>query len=194
MSKKNPEVDAYLNKASQWQKEMKKLRAIALGCGLTEELKWGKPCYTYEGNNIIVLQGFKESCALLFTQGALLKDAKGILEKPGPNSNIGRRIRFTTVSEIVTLETTLSKYIKEAINATKAGLKVITKKTPDPLPEELKSKFNDIPALESAFFALTPGRQRHYVLHFSSAKQPKTRLSRIEKCIPSILAGKGLND
>jgi uncharacterized protein YdeI (YjbR/CyaY-like superfamily) len=191
---KSPQIGAFLSKAKKWRDEMEKLRAIALGCQLTEELKWGKPCYTFQGSNVVIIQGFKEFCALLFCKGALLKDPKGLLEKPGENTQAARRISFTSVAEIVEVETALNAYIKEAIEAEKAGLEVEYKKSPEPLPEELQEKFTEMPALKKAFHALTPGRQRAYILHFSAAKQSQTRASRIEKCAPQILAGKGLND
>jgi len=188
----NPKVDGYLRKAKKWQGEMKKLRRISLDCGLTEELKWGKPCYTFQNSNIVIIQGFKEFCALLFTKGALLKDLNGILKKFGWQA--ARRIPFTNVREIVEIEPSLKAYIREAIEAEKAGLKVTLKKNPEPIPEELQNKLDEIPALKAAFDALTPGRQRGYILYFSGAKQSKTRESRIEKCMRQILNGKGLND
>jgi len=194
MNQKNPQIDVYLDNNPDWRKETEKLRAISLACGLTEELKWGKPCYSYEGSNVVILQGFKESCALLFCKGALLKDARKILEKPGDNTQAALRIRFTDVQEIVKLEPVLKAYIHEAIEAEKAGLKVEFKKSPKPVPVELQRKLDALPALKTAFAALTPGRQRAYILHFSSAKQSETRSARIEKCLPRILRGKGLND
>lgn len=194
MTRTHPKVDAFFSKATHWRDELEKLRAIALGCGLTEELKWSKPCYTFQQSNIVILQGFKENCALLFAKGALLKDPEGILEKPGENTQAARRIPFTTVRDIISLEPILKSYIMESMAAEKAGLEVVFKKTPEPVPEELESKFQDSPAFKTAFHALTPGRQRAYILHFSAAKQSKTRETRIEKCAPQILAGKGLND
>lgn len=194
MTQTHPKVDAFFSKASHWRDELEKLRAIALGCGLTEELKWGKPCYTFQESNIVILQGFKEYCALLFAKGALLTDPEGILEMPGENTQAARRIPFTTVRDILSLEPVLKSYILESIAAEKAGLKVVFKKTPEPVPEELKHKFRDCPTFKTAFHALTPGRQRAYILHFSAAKQPKTREARIEKHLPQIMAGKGLND
>jgi uncharacterized protein YdeI (YjbR/CyaY-like superfamily) len=190
----NPEVDGYLRKARKWQEEFKKLRRIILDCQLTEELKWGKPCYSFQNSNIVIIQRFKEFCALLFCKGALLNDANGILEKPGENTQAARRIPFTNVREIVEMEPILKAYIHEAIEAEKAGLKVNFKKNPEPIPEELQSKLDEIPALKTAFDALTPGRQRAYILYFSAPKQSKTRESRIEKCMQQILNGKGLND
>jgi uncharacterized protein YdeI (YjbR/CyaY-like superfamily) len=192
MNKMNPRVDGYLRKAKKWQKEMKKLRRISLGCGLTEELKWGKPCYTFQKSNIVIIQGFKEFCALLFCKGALLNDPHGVLKEFGWQA--ARRIPFTNVREIVEMEPILKTYIHEAIDAKKAGLEVNLKKNPEPIPEELQKKLDEIPALKAAFDALTPGRQRGYILYFSAAKQPKTRESRVEKCMQQILNGKGLND
>ena len=192
MNKMNPKVDLYLSKAKKWQQEMEKLRMIILDCQLTEELRWGKPCYTFQNSNIVIIQGFKEFCALLFTKGALLKDLNGILKKFGWQA--ARRIPFTNVREIVEMEPSLKAYIREAIEAEKAGLKVTLKKNPEPIPEELQNKLDEIPALKAAFDALTPGRQRAYILYFSGAKQSKTRESRLEKCMPQILNGKGLND
>ncbi len=192
MNSMNPKVDAYLRKAEKWQKEMEKLRRISLDCGLTEELKWGKPCYTFQQSNIVIIQGFKEFCALLFCKGALLTDPKGILKKFGWQA--ARRIPFTNVREIVEMEPILNAYIYEAIEMERAGLKVNFKKDLEPIPEELQKKLDEIPALKAAFEALTPGRQRGYILYFSRAKQSKTRESRVEKCVPQILKGKGLND
>ncbi len=192
MNSMNPKVDEYLRKAKKWQEEFEKLRRISLDCGLTEELKWGKPCYTFQKSNIVILQGFKEFCALLFCKGALLNDPKGILKKFGWQA--ARRIPFTNVREIVEMEPILKTCIHEAIEVEKAGLKVNFKKNPEPIPEELQNKLDEIPALKSAFDALTPGRQRGYILYFSAAKQSKTRESRVEKCMRQILKGKGLND
>ncbi len=193
MTKTNPKVDWYFEK-SAWREEMAKLRTIILACDLTEELKWGKPCYTFEGSNIVILQGFKETCALLFAKGALLKDPRGLLEKPGESTQGARRIPFTSVKEIIELEPVLKAYIHEAIEAERAGLEVIFKKDPEPIPGELRERFKEDPAFKKAFHALTPGRQRGYILHFSAAKQSRTRESRIEKCRPLILKGEGLND
>jgi uncharacterized protein YdeI (YjbR/CyaY-like superfamily) len=192
--KRNPKVDAYLSRTKKWQAEYKKLRMIILDCGLTEELKWGKPCYSFRQSNIVILQGFKEFFALLFAKGALLKDAEGILKKPGESTQAARRIPFSNVREIIEMEPILKAYIREAIAAEKAGLKVDFKKNPEPVPEELQEKLDKIPALKTAFGALTPGRQRGYILYFSAAKQSKTRESRVEKCMEQILNGKGLND
>jgi uncharacterized protein YdeI (YjbR/CyaY-like superfamily) len=192
MNKMNPKVDGYLRKAKKWQKEIAKLRRTLLDCGLTEELKWGKPCYTFQKSNIVIIQGFKEFCALLFCKGALLNDPNGILKQFGWQA--ARRIPFTTVREIVEMKPILKAYIHEAIEAEKAGLKVNFKKNPEPIPEELQNKLDKIPALKAAFDALTPGRQRGYILYFAGAKQSKTRESRVEKCMRQILKGKGLND
>ncbi|MEP6670460.1 MAG: YdeI/OmpD-associated family protein [Chthoniobacter sp.] len=191
---KNPTVDAFFRKAKTWRDEMEKFRTIVLSCGLTEELKWGKPCYTFQESNIVILQGFKEFCALLFAKGALLKDPKNILEKPGESTQAARRIPFTDVREIVKMEPVLKAYIREAIAAEKAGLKVEFKKNPEPVPEELQNRLDETPAFKTAFEALTPGRQRAYILYFSAAKQSKTREARVEKCRPQILKGKGLDD
>jgi uncharacterized protein YdeI (YjbR/CyaY-like superfamily) len=192
---KNPRVDFFFTKAKQWREEFEELRAIVLGCQLTEELRWGKPCYTFEGANIVLIHGFKEYYALLFFKGALLKDPKGLLIQQTENVQSARQIRFTSAQEIVKLETTLKAYIKQAIEVEKAGLKVDYKKTAEfKMPEEFKSKLDAMPALKKAFEALTPGRQRGYLLHFSSAKQSQTREARIEKWIPQILKGKGLDD
>lgn len=191
----NPRVDSYFNKAKKWGEEYELLRMIMLDCGLTEKLKWGVPCYMYEKSNIVLIHGFKDYCALLFFKGALLKDPKGILIQQTKNVQSARQIRFTSVSEIVKLERTLKAYVKEAIEVEKAGLKVPLKKTNAySMPEEFKKKLDDRPALKTAFKTLTPGRQRGYLLYFSSAKLPKTRASRIEKSIPQILKGKGIDD
>jgi uncharacterized protein YdeI (YjbR/CyaY-like superfamily) len=195
MNKMNPKVDAYLRRAKKWQEEMAELRRIVLHSQLTEELKWRQPCYTFQKSNVLIISGFKQCCVLSFIKGALLKDTKGILVKPGPNTQATRFIRFTNVEQIVEREPILKAYIAEAIAVEKAGLKVKLKKiTQRPIPEELQLKFEEIPALKTAFRALTPGRQRAYLMHFSAAKQSKTRQSRIEKCVPRILKGKGLAD
>src|SRR6266480_3610909 len=192
MNKLKRKVDAYLKKAKKWQSEMEKLRRISLDCQLTEELKWGKPCYTFQKSNVVIIQGFKEFCALLFCKGALLADPNGILKNFGWQA--ARRIPFTNVREIVEMEPILKAYIHEAIEAEKAGLEVNFKKDPGTVPEELQKKLDEIPALKAAFDALTPGRQRGYILYFSGAKQSKTRESRVEKCMRQILNRKGLND
>jgi uncharacterized protein YdeI (YjbR/CyaY-like superfamily) len=191
----NPKVDFYFNKAQKWQKELEKLRTIIIDCQLTEELKWGVPCYSFQESNIVLIHVFKEYCALLFIKGALLHDANGILIQQTKNVQAGRQIRFTNIREIVEMETILKAYINEAIEVEKAGLKVNFKKTTEfIIPEEFQNKLNEIPALKTAFDALTPGRQRAYILYFSEPKQSKTRESRVEKCIQQILNGKGLND
>jgi uncharacterized protein YdeI (YjbR/CyaY-like superfamily) len=190
----SPKVDAFLSEAVKWREETAKLRSIALVCGLTEELKWGKPCYTLQETNIVIIQGFKEYCALMFCKGALLRDPSGILRKPGESTQAARQIRFTSAREIVQMEAIVKSYVHEAIEAEKAGLKVIYKTNPEPAPMELQSKFDEFPALKTAFFSLTPGRQRAYILHFSAAKQSKTRDSRISKYMGQILKGKGLDD
>jgi len=194
MNNTNPKVEAFIERAKQWRAETEKLREIAHECGLTEELKWGKPCYAYNDSNIVLVQGFKEFVALLFFKGVLLKDPSGILVRVGENSRSAMQVRFTEVSQIVEQEALLKAYIAEAIEIEKAGLKVQTEKNPEPIPEELLAKFEAAPALQEAFEKLTPGRQRAYILHFSGAKQSATRTSRIEKCTPQILAGKGLNE
>jgi uncharacterized protein YdeI (YjbR/CyaY-like superfamily) len=195
MNRMNPRVDEFFSKAQKWQEEFEKLRMIILDCGLTEELKWGKPCYTFQKSNIVILQGFKEYCALLFVKGALLKDAKGILIQQTENTQAACQIRFTNVREIVEMEPILKAYIYEAIEVERAGLKVNFKKTTDyKIPEEFQNKLDEIPALKTAFDALTPGRQRAYILYFSAPKQSKTRESRVEKYMQQILNGKGLND
>jgi uncharacterized protein YdeI (YjbR/CyaY-like superfamily) len=194
-SSMNPKVDVYINKAKKWQPEMKKLRSIILNCQLTEELKWGKPAYTLQKKNVVIIIALKEHCALAFCKGALLKDANGFLTKIGENSQAGRWMKFSSVQQIVEMEPVLNAYIHEAIEAEKAGLEVTYKKTADfPVPEELQHKLEESPSLKTAFDALTPGRQRGYLLYFSAAKQSKTRTSRVEKCTPQILKGKGLND
>jgi uncharacterized protein YdeI (YjbR/CyaY-like superfamily) len=191
----NPQVDVYLSRATKWQQELQKLRMILLDCQLTEELKWGKPCYTLDKHNIVLILPLKEYCALLFCKGALLNDAHGILIKPGENTQAARQLRLTNVREIVEMETILKAYIYEAIEVEKAGLQVNFKKISELIiPAEFQNSLDEIPALKTAFDALTPGRQRGYVLYFSAPKQSKTRESRIEKCIPRILKGKGLND
>jgi uncharacterized protein YdeI (YjbR/CyaY-like superfamily) len=195
MSKTNPRVDFFFDKAKQWQAEYEKLRSIALDCDLTEELKWGCPCYTFQKSNMVLIHGFKEYCALLFFKGALLKDVKGILIQQTANVQSARQIRFTNLREINKLKPTLKAYIKEAIAVEKAGLKVTYKKTADfKIPEEFQNKLAETPGLRKAFNALTPGRQRAYLMHFSQPKQAKTRAARVEKSMPQILKGKGLND
>ncbi len=191
----NPKVDFYFSKAKKWQEEFKKLRIIILDCGLSEELKWGVPCYTFEKNNIVLIHGFKEYCAVLFHKGALLKDTKGILIQQTENVQAARQIRFTNIREIVGMEAILKAYIHEAIEVEKAGLKVDFKKTTEfSTPTEFQNYLDEIPELKTAFEALTPGRQRAYLLYFSAPKQAKTRESRVEKHMQQILSGKGLND
>jgi uncharacterized protein YdeI (YjbR/CyaY-like superfamily) len=191
----NPKVDGFLKRAKQWREEMAKLRMICLDRGLTEELRWGKPCYTFQKGNIVLIHGFKDYCALLLFKGALLKDTKGILIQQTQNVQAARQIRFTNVREIVELEPILKAYISEAIEVEKAGLRVNYKRTSEfVIPEEFQNKLDEIPALKKAFAALTPGRQRGYILYFSALKQSKTRESRVEKCMQQILNGKGLND
>src|SRR2546430_3492403 len=195
MNRMNPKVDWFFTKATAWQEEFEKLRKLVLDCGLTEELKWGCPCYSFEKRNIVLIHGFKEYCALLFFKGALLNDANGILVQQTKNVQASRQIRFTNVREIDKIEPILKAYIKEAIEVEKAGLKVDYKKTADfAIPEEFQNKLDEIPALKTAFDALTPGRQRGYILYFSAPKQSKTRESRIAQCMQQILDGKGLND
>ena len=193
--KMNPKVDWFFTKAKKWQDEFVKLRIIILDCGLREELKWGVPCYTIEKANIVLIHGFKNYCAVLFHKGALLKDPANILVQQTENVQSARQIRFSGLREIIEKDSTVKAYIREAIDVEKAGLKVDLKKTSEyKMPEELKSKLKKIPALKTAFYALTPGRQRGYLLYFSSAKQVKTIEQRIEKYMPRILKGKGLDD
>jgi len=191
----NAKVDFYFNKAKKWQESVNILRTIALDCGLNEELKWGCPCYTFEGSNIVLIHDFKEYCAFLFFKGALLKDEDDILIQQTENVQSARQIRFTSALEIIELKPVLKTYIYEAIEVEKAGLKVELKKTTEyEIPVEFKSKLDSIPDLKTAFEALTPGRQRAYLLHFCAPKQVKTRENRVEKYLPHILNGKGLND
>jgi uncharacterized protein YdeI (YjbR/CyaY-like superfamily) len=191
----NPNVNWFFNKHSKWQDEYSELRKLVLECELTEELKWGCPCYTLNKNNIVLIHGFKDYCALLFMQGALLKDEKGILIQQTENVQAARQIRFTSINEIIELETALKAYIYEAIAIGKSGLKVELKKTTEfKIPEEFQAVLDDMPELKTAFYNLTPGRQRGYLLHFSSSKQAKTREARIEKSVPQILNGRGLED
>jgi uncharacterized protein YdeI (YjbR/CyaY-like superfamily) len=191
----NPKVDVLLRKAKEWKEEFEKLRMIILDCGLTEELKWGWPCYAFQKSNIVLIHGFKEYCALLFFKGALLKNADGILIQQTKNVQAARQIRFTNVQQIVKMKPILKAYIDEAIEVEKAGLKVNYKKTSEfKIVEEFQRKLDEIPVLKTAFSALTPGRQRAYLFYFSQPKQSKTRESRVEKCMQQILAGKGLDD
>ena len=191
----NPKVDFFFNKGGKWQKEFQKLRTIVLDCGLTEELKWGHPCYTWENKNIVLMHGFKDYCALLFHKGALLQDARGILVQQTAHVQAARQVRFTHAQEITGMEAVLKAYVFEAIEVERAGLKVPLKKTAEiPMPEEFKTALQANRDLKDAFKALTPGRQRGYLLFFSQPKQSKTRVSRIEKYRQQILSGKGLND
>ncbi len=193
LSRMNHMLDTYLNK--EWQKESECLRMIILSCGLTEELKWGKPCFMFQGKNIVIIQGFKKYCALLFFKGALLSDASGVLVKTGENTQVGRQIRFTNVREVIEMAPVLKANIKEAVEVEKAGLKVNSEKPTELIiPEEFQNRLDEIPVLKTAFGALTPGRQRAYVYYFSAPKQSKTREARIEKYISQILDGRGLND
>lgn len=191
----NPKVNFYFEKEKRWPEEMRKLRSIILSCKLTEELKWGVPCYTYENANVVLIHGFKDYCAILFIKGSLLKDPKKVLIQQTTNVQAGRQIRFTNVNEIAKLESTIKTYVKEAIAIEQKGLKVEFKKTTEyTIPEEFKKKLESKPALKKAFDALTPGRKRAYLLYFSAAKQSATREARIEKYATHILNGKGLND
>ena len=195
MSTTNPKVDFFFNKAGKWHDEFEKMRAIALDCGLNEELKWGQPCYTLQKKNIVLIHGFKDYCAFLFFKGAVLHDAEGILVQQTENVQSARQIRFTNVREIAKMKPTLKAYIHEAIEVEKAGVKVNFKKTKEfSVPEEFQAELDELPALKTAFDALTPGRQRAYILYFSAPKQSKTRASRVEKYLPRILVGKGLDD
>jgi uncharacterized protein YdeI (YjbR/CyaY-like superfamily) len=191
----NPKVDAYLNRLARWKAESEALRKIVLDCQLTEELKWGAPCYTFENKNIVIIHGFKNYCALLFVKGALLRDDERVLIRQTENVQAGRQIRFTDVEQISQLEPVLKAYIREAVEVEKVGAKVKMKPTGAfAVPEEFQAKLNQNPALKTAFGALTPGRQRAYLLYFSAAKQSKTRTARIEKSMPRILDGKGVDD
>ena len=195
MNEMNPNVDFYFSKAKKWQEEIKKLRMTILDCGLTEELKWGVPCYMFRKSNIVLIHTFKEYCALLFFKGALLHDSNEILIQQTKNVQAARQVRFTSVQEIVEMEAILKAYIYEAIEVEKAGLKVDLKKTTEfTIAEEFQKKLDEIPALKTAFDALTPGRQRAYMLYFSAPKQSKTRELRVEKCMQMIFNGKGLDD
>ncbi len=194
-SSTNPKVDFFFNKTTPWQKEYKKLRSIMLDCGLIEELKWGVPCYTFEGSNVVLIHGFKEYCAILFVKGVLLKDTKNILIQQTENVQAGRQIRFTSLSEVVKFESTIKAYVKEAIEVEKAGLKVRHKQTSEyAVPEEFQHRLDESAALREAFNALTPGRQRAYLYYFAQPKLSKTRSARVENSIDRILDGLGLND
>ncbi len=191
----NPKVEFYFRKAKKWQGEFEKLRTIILDTELTEELKWGGPCYAFQKKNVVLIHGFKDYCALLFIKGALLDDANGVLIQQTENVQAGRQIRFTNVREIVKMKTILKAYIYEAIEVEKAGLKVNFKKNTELIfPEEFQNRLDAMPALKTAFAALTPGRQRAYNLYFSAPKQSKTRESRVVKCMQQILDGRGLDD
>ena len=191
----NPKVDFFFDKPSKWQAEYKQLRMLVLNCGLSEELKWGVPCYAYQGSNVVLIHGFKEYCALLFHKGALLHDQEGILIQQTENVQSARQIRFTNLQEIKDLKSVLKAYIYEAVEVEKAGLKVELKRTKEyDVPVEFQVKLDENAALKKAFEELTPGRQRGYLLHFAAVKQAKTREARVEKVIPQILDGKGLND
>ncbi len=191
----NPKIDTFLSTAKKWQEEMEQLRKIILDCGLTEELKWGKPCYSFQNANLVIIQPFKEYCALLFFNGALLNDPNGILIKPGENTQVGRQIRFTNLQEIRKLKPVLNAYLYEAIEVEKAGLKLTPKtNTAYVIPEEFQIKLNSLPVLKNAFEALTPGRQRAYIIYFSAPKQSKTRETRIENYLQKIMSGKGIAD
>lgn len=191
----NPKVDGYFSSAGRWQQETEMLRTIVLDCGLAEELKWGSPCYTFQDANIVLIHTFKEYCAFLFFKGALLKDARGILVQQTKNTQAARQIRFTSVQDIAKMKAVLKAYIREAVEVEKAGLKVEFKETAEfEVPAEWQENLDKSPALEKAFRALTPGRQRAYLLYFSQPKQSATRVSRIAKYVPKILAGKGLKD
>lgn len=195
MSQMNPKVVFFFDKAGKWQEAYEQLRMLVLECGLTEELKWGVPCYTFQKGNVVLIHGFKEYCAILFPKGALLKDTDGILIQQTNNVQAARQVRFTHVGEIIELKQVLKTYIFQAIEVERAGLKVEMKKTSEfAVSEEFQAKLDENPVLEKAFKALTPGRQRAYLLHFSQPKQAKTREARIEKCMEAILNGLGLND
>ncbi|HKS80210.1 MAG TPA: DUF1801 domain-containing protein [Candidatus Acidoferrales bacterium] len=195
MNGTNPRVDWFFKGAGKWGVEFEELRKIILECDLNEELKWGWPCYTYQKKNIVLMHGFKEYCALLFFKGALLKDPKRILIQQTRNVQVPRQVRFTNVQEVVRLRAVLKAYIREAVEVQEAGLKVKLNKTSDfRIPAEFQDKLNEVPALKNAFRALTPGRQRGYLFYFAQAKQSKTRAARVEKCMPQILHGRGLND
>jgi uncharacterized protein YdeI (YjbR/CyaY-like superfamily) len=194
-NKANTKVDDFIASAKKWQEEFRKLRAILLDSELTEEFKWSQPCYTFEGKNVVVIGGLKESCALAFFKGALLKDIHGVLTRPGQHSQSTRWFKFASVGEIAEMKSVVKAYIREAIEVEKAGLKVKLKKTSDlKFPEELQIMLDEFPDFRAAFDTLTPGRQRAYIYHFSAPKQPKTREARVQKFMPHILKGKGLLD
>lgn len=193
-TKRNPAIDGFLRREKKWREEIAALRDIILESEVAEELKWGKPCYTYEGRNVVIIIPLKESCALSFAKGVLLKDPAGLLTKPGESTQAGRWIKFTSAAQIEKQRRLLRDYVREAVEAEKAGLKVEFKKNPEPMPAELEARLDRTAALKKAFSALTPGRQRGYILFISGAKQAQTREARVEKCVPLILSGKGLND
>lgn len=190
----NSKVDEHINQSKQWKDEMKALRTIILDCQLTEDFKWGKPCYSFQGKNIVIIQGFKNYFALLFFKGGLMKDSGHLLVKMGENTQAGRQMRFQNVQDILDKKSIIKDYIFEAVEIEERGEKVEIKREATPVPEEFQIKLNDSPELKSAFESLTPGRQQAYLFHFSAPKQSKTRESRIEKSIPNILKGKGMND
>jgi len=194
-SKANPKVDAFIASAKKWQEEFKKLRSILLDSELTEEFKWGGPCYTFQGKNVVIINGLKESCALAFFKGALLKDVHGVLTRPGEHTQSGSWFKFASVREIAEMRSILKAYIREAIEVEKSGLKLKLRKTSDlKFPEELQIVLDEFPDFKAAFERLTPGRQRAYIYHFAAPKQSKTRESRVQKFMPQILKGKGLLD
>lgn len=190
----NSKVDDHINKSKQWKNEMNALRTIILDCQLAEDFKWGKPCYSFQGKNIVIIQGFKDYFALLFFKGGLMKDSQNLLVKMGENTQAGRQMRFENVQDILDKKSIIKDYIFEAVEIEERGEKVEIKREATAVPEEFQIKLNDSPELKSAFESLTPGRQRAYLIHFSAPKQSKTRESRIEKSIPNILDGKGIND
>jgi uncharacterized protein YdeI (YjbR/CyaY-like superfamily) len=193
MSQSNPRVDAFVNRAKTWQAEMRKIRSILLECGLDEDIKWGKPCFSFEGKNVAIIQPFKEHCSLMFFKGALLKDTYGLLRSQGENTQSALRLEFTSEAQVN--KAAVRSYVKQAVAAEKAGLSVDFKaKRELELPKELTQILHKDAALSKAFYALTPGRQRAYVLHFSGAKQSETRIARIQKCAPKIRAGIGFNE
>lgn len=188
----NPEIDAFLGRAARWREEMATLRSIALDCGLDEELKWGKPCYLFDGANVAIVQPFKEQCGFMFFKGALLHDPDGVLEPPGPNSRAARRMMFSSVDEVARAAPHLRAFIAQAVDAEKSGVEMPARAEPEPLPKELKEAFGTTPGLKEAFRALTDGRRRAYILHISGAQRPETRTRRVEKCVPGILEGREL--
>ena len=192
--KRNSKVDEHINQSKQWKSEMNALRTIILDCQLAEDFKWGKPCYSFQGKNIVIIQGFKEYFVLLFFKGGIMKDSKHLLVKMGENTQAGRQMRFENVQDILDKKSIIKDYIFEAVEIEERGEKVEIKKEATPIPEEFQIKLNENPELKSAFESLTPGRQRAYLFHFSATKQSKTRESRIEKSIPNILEGKGMNE